>query len=69
VAERSCCSVVLVDQAAEHGSAADTHREIDDLISVVVRRQLLSALVRPMVVVMVLELSKNPSQVRLSDDE
>lgn len=61
--------VVLVDQPAEHGPAAETHREIDDLISVVVRCQLLSTLVRPMVVVTALEVTKNPSQVRPPDDE
>jgi hypothetical protein len=54
----SCGSVVLVDQPAEHLLALDPRREVDDLISAVVRWQLLPALVRPMVVVVGIELDQ-----------
>jgi hypothetical protein len=52
--------VVFVDQPAEYLLALDPPRELDDLLSAVVRWQLLSALVRPLLVVMRVELRPAP---------
>ena len=57
----SCSSVVFVDQSAEHRFTVDLAGRVDEPMRGVVRRQLLAALVRSVVVVVRLELGQDPA--------
>src|SRR5664279_1582662 len=58
-ARRSRGSVIFVDESAEYWSSLDRHSQINHAVWLVVRRLLLSALVRAMLVVVRLPLGQN----------
>jgi hypothetical protein len=61
--------VVFVDQTAEYLFTVDPRSGVDGLIRGVVRWQLLAALAWAVIVVVGLELSENPVQVPVPQDE
>ena len=65
----SCSAAVFVDQSAEYRFTVDLSSRVDDPMRSLVRWQLLAALVRPVVVVVRLELSQDSAQVSVSRDQ